>query len=94
MGCFQCGNNGSMFYKATSFNQELSVWNVSAVKDMSYMFYGASSFDKPLSTWDVSNVETMQAMFYDATSFNQELLFVERFGSEGYELHVLWCIFV
>jgi surface protein len=53
------------------------------------MFYGASSFDKPLSTWDVSNVETMRSMFYDAASFNQELSGVERFGSEGYELHVL-----
>ena len=28
----------SMFYGASSFNQDLSSWNVSKVNDMSYMF--------------------------------------------------------
>jgi hypothetical protein len=49
-----------MFADAEIFDQNLSTWNVSAVKDMSYMFWGATLFNQMVSTWDVSNVETMR----------------------------------
>ena len=48
------------------FNKiDISQWNVSNVKDMSYMFMG-SKFNKDISKWNVSNVANMYAMFYDS----------------------------
>ena len=47
-----------MFFKASSFNQDLSDWDVSNVELMRFMFYYASSFNQDLSDWDVSNVAT------------------------------------
>ena len=71
----------SMFYHASSFNQNISDWNVSSVTNMNSMFEGASSFNNgdatnatqsPLkwnqNTWQVTN---MQGMFAGATHFNQ-----------------------
>ncbi len=63
----------SMFRGATSFNGDLSKWDVSNVKNMSFMFVSADSFNGDLSNWDVSNVTTMRAMFAVAHSFNQDL---------------------
>ena len=42
-----------------TFNDTISSWDLSQVKDMKYMFYYASSFDKDLSQWDTSQVEDM-----------------------------------
>jgi surface protein len=41
----------SMFYNATEFNSDLSLWNVSNVSDMRYMFHGATSFNTDISGW-------------------------------------------
>ena len=48
-----------MFRSATSFNGDLSSWDVSKVTDMSNMFQSATSFNQPLSSWDVSKVTDM-----------------------------------
>jgi surface protein len=66
-------NMNSMFRDATSFNGDISDWNVSNVTNMGFMFYQATSFNQPLSSWDVSSVTDMGLMFSFITSFNQPL---------------------
>jgi surface protein len=59
-----------MFRGATSFNQNISGWNVSNVTvSMQSIFEGATSFNQNLSAWNVSNVTNMRSMFAGATSF-------------------------
>ena len=62
-----------MFDGASSFNRDVSLWNVSQVQDMNRMFQYATSFNGDLSLWDVSQVQDMSWMFYGAWSFNQDL---------------------
>jgi surface protein len=56
----------------TSFNQDISNWDVSNVTDMSYMFH-YSKFNQPINDWNVSNVTKMNQMFWYAENFNQDL---------------------
>ena len=63
----------SMFMNSTTFNADISSWDVSTVTDMENMFNNASAFNQDISGWDVSNVTNMGAMFRQATSFNQNI---------------------
>ena len=63
----------NMFKDASSFNQDISQWNVSNVEDMSAMFYGATAFNQDLSDWNTSHVTTMSYMFKAASSYNQDM---------------------
>ncbi|MCR9133312.1 MAG: BspA family leucine-rich repeat surface protein, partial [bacterium] len=63
-------NNFSAF---SSFNTNISSWDISNVTDMSLMFYMASAFNQDISKWDVSSTTNMWSMFADATSFNQSI---------------------
>ncbi len=64
-----------------SFNQDISAWDVSFVKlvsfyvmiDMSRMFWSAQVFNQDISAWDVSNVISTYYMFCEARAFNQDL---------------------
>ena len=62
-----------MFSRATSFNGDISEWDVSSVIQMKYMFFEAKVFDRDISKWDVSSVINMNRLFWDAVSFKHEL---------------------
>ncbi|BAV94765.1 BspA family leucine-rich repeat surface protein [Ichthyobacterium seriolicida] len=63
----------NMFEGTTSFNGDISKWDVSKVTNMIGMFKNAKSFNGDISKWDVSNVTNMSGMFEDAVSFNQNI---------------------
>jgi len=63
----------AMFSGASSFNADLSGWDVSTITGMSWMFEGATNFNGNISNWDVSNVLHMRVMFADAINFNQDV---------------------
>ena len=62
-----------MFSSASSFDGDISSWNVLGVTTMASMFSGASEFNQPLDSWDVSEVTDMARMFFNAAAFNQSL---------------------
>ena len=65
-------NMNSLF---SGFNQnvDISCWDVSNVRDMTYMFYNCTNFNCDLSRWDVSNVTNMTSMFHNCYNFNSDL---------------------
>ena len=62
-----------MFMRATSFNSDLSNWDVTSVADMTFMFMRTISFNGDLSKWDVASVSDMAGMFRQAHAFNCDL---------------------
>ena len=62
-----------LFKDQSSFNTNISSWDVSSVTTMEGMFEGATSFNKDISKWDTNKVTNMDKMFKAATNFNQNL---------------------
>ena len=57
-----------------TWNPDLSSWDTSKVRAMSWMFYLMNTFNNDsISNWDTSNVTKMEGMFLDATIFDQDL---------------------
>lgn len=65
----------SLFQDATSFNQDISGWNVQG--NIQYglvaMFTGATAFNQDISGWDVSGCVSFLNTFQNASSFDQDL---------------------
>ena len=55
------------------FNGDISMWDVSNVKDMHSMFRKCEKFNCDLSQWDVSNVTNMELMFYGCKELNCDI---------------------
>ena len=52
----------SYMFDVTSFNDDISQWNVTNMKEM----FRDSQFDGDISKWNVSNVTDMSGMFDDS----------------------------
>ena len=66
-------NTNNMFSDASSFNGNISSWDVSNVTSMANMFNSASSFNQDIGDWKVDNVTNMAGMFNNASAFNQDI---------------------
>lgn len=62
-----------LFKNNSTFNGNISSWDVSNVTTMESMFEGASSFNQDISKWDTNKVTNMDKMFKSCTKFNQDL---------------------
>lgn len=62
-----------MFFAARKFNQSLTSFNTSRVRDMSLMFYVAETFNQSLAHFDTSRVRRMYCMFCFAYDFQQNI---------------------
>ena len=63
-----------MFFQASTFNQDMSKWDVDKVTNIQNMFSAVSTFSKrDLSKWNVDELTNMEMMFSGATSFKQVL---------------------
>lgn len=61
-----------VLYTQSSFNEDISHWDVSSVYDLSYMLYDAKSFNQDLSNWCVSNLATTPVNFSEGSGLRDE----------------------
>ncbi|WP_425383066.1 BspA family leucine-rich repeat surface protein [Spiroplasma endosymbiont of Melieria omissa] len=47
------------------FNQDLSDWDTSNVKDMNFMFYDAKKFNQDILDWDVEKINIFYWFFLE-----------------------------
>jgi surface protein len=63
----------STFRNASSFNGDISNWDVSNVLSLSATFLGAIIFNQDIGSWNTSKVTNMQGVFFNAPAFNQDI---------------------
>lgn len=85
-------------FRSTSFNQDISSWDMSSATDIGAMFAFCPLFNQDISGWNVSNVTSFSTLFRQATSFNQNLdswdvssgnLFISTFQGSNVTLSTL-----
>jgi surface protein len=59
----------NMFRGATSFNADISDWDVTAVQTLTHTFEGATSFNIDLAAWRLREATTVSGMFNGASAF-------------------------
>ena len=59
-------------FQGSSFNGDISRWNVGRVTDFQYMF-DSSAFNGDISAWDTSSAEKMAAMFRCSKVFQGDI---------------------
>jgi surface protein len=62
-------SNMRRMFSHSTFNGDISGWDVSNVTTLEGIFHGAASFNGDVSKWDVSNVTNLSRAFYVAASF-------------------------
>ena len=67
------GRSFSYCFSQSSFQGDLSMWDVSQSTDFSGMFARATSFNSNLSSWNVSRGIDFSSMFHRAESFTSDL---------------------
>jgi hypothetical protein len=72
-----CGNDancgGQAYMAMRSFNDQISMWDVSKVTTMKQTFYYAQAFNRDLNQWDVAKVISMEATYRACFKFNGNL---------------------
>ena len=66
-------NLTELFAAATSFNDNISSWDMSNVTNTDRMFQGASSFNQDIGFWNTSNFYDVSGMFDSASNFNRDI---------------------
>ena len=62
-----------MFEGATSFNGNISTWNLANATGIVCMFKNATSFNQDISGWTFPKISVLNEMFYGASYFNQDI---------------------
>jgi surface protein len=68
-----CSNFSSMFLGASSFNQPIGNWPLSASNINMTSMFESSVFNQPIGSWDTSRVTNLQQTFFSNLSFNQDI---------------------
>jgi surface protein len=66
-------SNMRRMFSHSTFNGDISGWDVSNVTTLEGIFHGAASFNGDVSNWDVSNVTNLDRAFSVAGSFNGDI---------------------
>ena len=64
---------GTFLNSIVEVTDNIGIWDVSNVTNMSRMFEGAAFYNGDISVWNVENVTDMSSMFKGASTFNQDL---------------------
>lgn len=62
-----------MFQSCSSFNGDVSNWDVSNINHFTYLFRGATIFNQDISGWNMSNATHTNSMFERAIAFDQDV---------------------